>query len=126
MNEGDSALTLFERSLRLNPLDPFAHFTKAGIGTAHAVMGRHDEAIPPTEQALAEVPGYGTAIQNLMVNYWHTGREADAREMAAQLSARAAPTTIAGYRKNIPYLPGRYLDDVFAAFRALGLPEGET
>ena len=126
VNDGDSALAFFERSRRLNPLDPFAYFTKIGIGTAHAVMGRHEEAIPPTEQALAEVPGYGTAIQNLLVNYWHTGRGADAREMAKELNARAAPTTIAGYRKNIPYLPGRYLDDVFEAFRAVGLPEGET
>jgi TolB-like protein len=123
VNDGDSALALFERSVRLNPLDPFAHFTKAGIGTAHAVMGRHDEAIPWAEQALAEVPGNGTAIQNLMVNYWHAGREADARKLAAQLRARAAPTTIAGYRKNVPYLPGRYLDDIFEAFRAVGLPE---
>ena len=126
VNDGDRALELFERSVRLNPLDPFAHFTKAGIGTAHAVMGRHAEAIPPTEQALAEVPGYGTAIQNLLVSYWHTGRTADAQQMAAQVNARAAPTTIAGYRRNIPYLPGRYLDEVFEAFRAVGLPEGET
>lgn len=123
VNDGESALAFFERSVRLNPLDPFAHFTKVGIATAHAVMGRHNEAIPWAEQVLAELPGFGTAIQNLMVNYWHTGREADAREMAAQLSARAAPTTISGYRENIPYLPGRYLDDVFEAFRALGLPE---
>jgi TolB-like protein len=126
INEGDRALAFFERSLRLNPLDPFGHFTKLGIGAAHGVMGRYDEAIPPTEQALAEVPGYGTALQHLLIFYWHTGREAKAREMAAQLSARAAPTTISGYRKNIPYLPGRYLDDVFTAFRAVGLPEGET
>jgi hypothetical protein len=86
-------------------------------------MGRHQEAIPWAEQALAEVPGNGTAIQNLMVNYWHAGREADAHELAKALSARAAPTTIAGYRKNVPYLPGRYLDDIFEAFRAVGLPE---
>jgi len=123
IGDGDTAVDFLERAMRLNPLDPFGHFTLLGLSTAHGCMGRYEAAIPYAEQALAEVPGFGSGLLNLVVYYWHAGRKEDARRMAAELMAREAPTTISGYSKNTPYLPGRYMDDILTAFRAVGIPE---
>ncbi len=123
IGEGDTAVAFLERAMRLNPLDPFGHFMLLGLGTAHGCMGRYEAAIPYTEQALAEVPGFGTGLMNLTVYYWHAGREADARRVAEELKASAAPTTISGFAKNTPFLPGRYMDDILTALRGVGMSE---
>ncbi len=54
--EPTEAIEAFERALRLSPLDPMSFYARFGIGDAHLVEGRLEEALRLYQQALSERP----------------------------------------------------------------------
>ena len=81
----EEAIRSFERSIRLNPLDPTLHVTLAGIGQILIEHRRFDEAVAVTKRALRQNASYSGIYRGLASALAHLGREAEAREAAARL-----------------------------------------
>ena len=80
----DLAITHFKTSLRLNPRDRRAgHLT--GIGIAHFLSRRFDEAATKLVVSLEELPTWTVTYRFLASCYAHMGRLDAAREIVARL-----------------------------------------
>ena len=82
----DLAITHLETSLRLNPRDRKArHLT--GIGWAHFVSRRFEDAAASLVVSLEEIPGWAVTYRHLAACYAHMGRLHEAREIVKRLRA---------------------------------------
>jgi adenylate cyclase len=80
----DLAIAHFETSLRLNPRDRRAgHLT--GIGVAHILSRRFDDAAAKLVVSLEELPNWAVTYRFLASCYAHMGRLGEAREIVARL-----------------------------------------
>jgi adenylate cyclase len=80
----DLAITHFETSLRLNPRDRKArHLT--GIGVAHFLNRRFDEAETKFVISLEELPTWAVTYRFLASCYAHMGRLGEAQGIVARL-----------------------------------------
>jgi adenylate cyclase len=72
------SIACFEKALRLSPLDPINFNCYAGIGAAHYLDARLDDAILWMEKALAANPGARWIYRQLVPAYIDAGRGEDA------------------------------------------------
>jgi adenylate cyclase len=98
-NRPAPAIDAFERSIRLSPLDPARWGSEGGLGFAHLLAGRYQEAIEWTARAVHVNPRatFIAACQAAACGY--LGRSDEARECIRRL-AEFVPgfTTITGFR----------------------------
>ena len=80
----DLAIQHFETSMRLNPRSQRG-FHLAGIGTAHFVTRRFDEASAALRVSLEEVPAFAPAYRTLAACYGHQGRLSEAQSIIKRL-----------------------------------------
>jgi len=93
--QADLAIQHFETSMRLNPRSQRG-FHLAGIGTAHFVTRRFDEASAALRVSLEEVPAFAPAYRTLAACYGHLGRLDEAQSIIkrlASLTPVVVPTT---------------------------------
>jgi adenylate cyclase len=90
----DSAIEHFEISLRLSPRDPFGALTVIGIGMAHFLARRFEEAIARLLVGLEQVPSFAYAYPVLVACYAHAGRLVAARQALARLRAVAPAAAV--------------------------------
>jgi adenylate cyclase len=91
----EAAIRHFETSMRLNPRSQRG-FHLAGIGLAHLVNHRFEDALAALRVSLEEVPGFTPAYRTLAACYAHMGRLDDARSILKRLLALTpvvVPTT---------------------------------
>jgi len=69
----------------LSPVDATLSLTFGGIGSALIELGRFDEAIVAGKKAQRLNPAYQIPYRCLASAFAHLGRDAEAREAAAQL-----------------------------------------
>jgi adenylate cyclase len=81
----EEAIRIFERSMRLSPLDPLHHASLAGMGFALIELRRFDEAVAVCKKALRQSSSDGVAYRGLAAALAHVGRDAEARKAAARL-----------------------------------------
>ncbi|MGV7214705.1 tetratricopeptide repeat protein [Bradyrhizobium sp. UFLA05-112] len=81
----EEAIPSFERAIRMSPVDPRLHLMLAGMGQALIELRRFDEAIAAGKRALRQCPSFSGAHCCLTSALAHLGRDAEAREAAAQL-----------------------------------------
>jgi adenylate cyclase len=82
--QADLAIQHFETSMRLNPRGQRG-FHLAGIGMAHFVTRRFDEASAALRVSLEEVPAFAPAYRALAACYGHQGRLAEAQSIIKRL-----------------------------------------
>ncbi len=84
--EPEVAIGHLNTSLRLNPrgLRPM-HML--GIGAAHFLSRRFDEAVPILHASIQELPNFGQTYRFLAATYAHLGRLAEARDAIIRLRA---------------------------------------
>jgi adenylate cyclase len=80
------AIEHFETSMRLNPRGQRG-FHLAGIGTAHFVNHRFEDALAVLRISLEEVPAFSPAYRTLAACYAHMGRLDEARSILKRLAA---------------------------------------
>jgi len=80
----DLAIEHFETSLRLSPRARVG-WGLAGIGIAHFLSRRFDEAVPKLLLAIQEDPSFPYPYYYLAACYAHMGRLGDSREIVARL-----------------------------------------
>ena len=85
LGEPADAIKLFERAIRLSPLDLFAFIACAGMSAAHLFAGRYDEALSWVRKASHEEPNAATTWQLAAVAYALSDRIVEARKAMARL-----------------------------------------
>lgn len=84
-NDPEPAIALWERAIRLSPLDPSMGALLLGLGTAHLMAQRNAEALPFLQRAVQEAPKFLTTHRILIHCLTRLGRVEDARAAAARL-----------------------------------------
>ena len=93
----EEAVSSFERSIRLSPVEPRLHMIVSGIGYALIELRRFDEAIVAGKKALRHNPSYSAAYRILASAFAHLGRDAEVREAAVRLLERDPAFTISAW-----------------------------
>jgi adenylate cyclase len=118
-----TAISNFERAIRLSPVDPERHIFLMGTGYALCLAGRPDDAVGFARRALSERPDYPPAVEVRTVAYAAAGRIDEARRSVQDL-IRVAPqlrlSTLAGFMG--PHRP-EALTMWTESLRRAGLPE---
>ena len=117
----EPATEKFERALRLSPLDPANFNNHVGIGSAHEVAGRYDEAAAMYRRALEEQPHALWIYRNLASALAGAGRLPEAKEAYAVVMRAYPDLTEAKYRQAMVFSPAT-LDRIVANLKKLGLP----
>jgi len=84
--QADLAIQHFETSMRLNPRSQRG-FHLAGIGFAHFVNHRFEDALAALRVSLEEVPAFAPAYRALAACYAHMGRLDEARSILKRLAS---------------------------------------
>ena len=124
LGEPADAIERFERSMRLSPLDPFAYFGCAGMGLAHLLAGRSDEAVSWARKASQEQPNWATALRVAAIAYALSDRIAEAREAMTRLREIDPGLRLSNLARVAP--PFRRPEDLARyteGLRKAGLPE---
>jgi adenylate cyclase len=117
----EQAIEKFERALRLSPLDPANFNNHVGIGSAHEVAERYDQAAAMYRRALEEQPHALWIYRNLASSLAGAGRMAEAREAYAQVMRAYPDLTAAKFRQAMVF-SSTTLDRIVANLQKLGLP----
>ena len=118
----ERAIAHFERALRLSPLDPMNFNNYVGIGSAHEVAGRYDDAVAMYRRALQERPHADWILRNLVSALSGAGRLDEAAVEFKSLIVAYSDLTLSKFRKAMVFSPAT-LDRMCANLRKAGLPE---
>jgi adenylate cyclase len=93
-----------------------------GIGAAHFVAGRYDEAIAWTQKGLSQHPEAYWAYRVLVPALVHAGRKEEAKRAVTFLKESFPGLTISKVRHALVYGPGT-MDRIIEGLREAGLPD---
>ena len=126
--ETKTAISYFERSVRLNPLGRTADFY-FGHALAHFAAGEYELVIEWTAKALRERPNFATAMRYEAASLGLVGRLEEGRQAVVRLLQLVPDFTIARARRHIEVdmnsvfkTPG-VADSIYEGLRRSGLPE---
>jgi adenylate cyclase len=124
LGQADRAVDLFDRAVRLSPLDPEMAFFLAGRGFACLMLGRNAEALDAGTRSIPLQPGRVTGYRVVIAALHALGRRGEARA-AAQRYVAANPAGARVFAERIRHLfsDDRLNDLLIDALRATGLPE---
>ncbi|MGO4705417.1 adenylate/guanylate cyclase domain-containing protein [Microvirga sp. 2MCAF38] len=122
LDDPDTAVQHFERSLRLSPFDPLAFNCDMGIGCAHFIAGRYEQAILWQEKALIESPSSLWIHRNLVPTYALAGQHEKAQWSMREL-LKAYPTLRISDVLNALVFSKSVNDRIGEGLRLAGLPE---
>lgn len=101
-------------AIRLSPVDPEMARTLGGIGVAHYLAGRFEEAIRVTAESLRLRPGFHGGQRLHCASLAQAGRVEEARALFARMRVEQPQLSAAWLRLNVPYqtpaLMNRFLD----------------
>ncbi len=117
--EPETAIEHFERAIRLSPLDSMNFNCCFGIGAAHFVATRDEEAVSWIKKGIAERPGAIWVFRLLVATYGNLGRIDEARPYVDALRREYPRITLADVAKATPLFSDRYL----AGLKKVGWPE---
>jgi adenylate cyclase len=127
-NRPSPAIDAFERSIRLSPLDPARWSSEGGLGFAHLLAGRYEEAVEWADRALDVHPKATFIAGFKAAACGYLGRGDDARDCVRRLSEFVPGfTTIAGFKRAwVKFCSSTALGIYLEGLRKAGLPEGES
>jgi adenylate cyclase len=118
----ETAIEQFEHAIRLSPFDPMDFICLFGIGVAHFIAGRYDEAIAWTKKGLSQNPESYWAHRVLVPALVHAGRKEEAKHAATVLMESFPGLTISKVRRALVYGP-RTMDRIVEGLREAGLSD---
>jgi adenylate cyclase len=117
------AIDYFHRAMRLSPIDPEKGIALSGIGMSYLMLERYDEALTWGENALREMPNYGSSHRVVIGALVGLGRLDEARSAASRLM-EAFPTFTLTLQKRInPWRDQAFAERYVEALRVAGVPE---
>ena len=121
--DAEEAITGFERSLRLSPLDPFSFNSYIGLGLSHFALGKPDEAVQWTRRAMREKVGMTWAYRDLATFLTAAGKVNEAKAALAKLVETRPYLTIAAVAKALSFMEPSLLRRYVEGLRIAGLRE---
>ena len=118
----ERALPHFERALRLSPLDPMNFNNYVGMGSAHEVAQRYDEAVACYRRALQERPHAYWIQRSLVTSLAGAGRMDEAATELKSMLIAYPDLTVTKFRNAMVFSPAT-MDRMCANLRKVGLPE---
>mgnify|MGYP003507621796 CR=1 FL=1 len=118
-----TAIDHFNRSLRINPLDPMIGQIRSGLGGALLALGRTEESVATLEKALVEAPEYTASCMGLAIGYFELGRIDEAKRFGQKLLQREPGMTIARTMQASPYTTPVMRSIIERGLRGAGIPE---
>ena len=118
----DLAIELFERALRLSPLDPMNFNNYVGIASAHEIAGRYDEAVSQYRRALQERPQATWLYRHTVASLVGAGRMDEVAAEMGRLLAVYPDYTVSRFIKAMVFTPAT-LERMAANLKKAGLPD---
>ena len=118
----DRAIEYFQRALRLSPLDPMNFNNYVGMGSAHEIAERYDEAATLYRRGLQERPHALWILRNLVSSLVGAGRIDEAKVEFVRLCAAYPGFTITKFKKAMVFSPAM-LDRMAAHLKTIGVPD---
>lgn len=115
------SIECLEKAIRLSPLDPINFNCFAGLGAAHFLQGRHDEAVHWLEKALAANPEARWIYRPLIPAYVAAGRMEEARR-GLRLLLKAYPTLTCEKVRGAMLYSAPTMDRICDGLAQAGLP----
>jgi len=121
-DQPQKAIENFERALRLSPIDPMNFNNYVGLGSAHEVAQKYDEAAAFYRRALEERPNAGWIYRNLASSLSGAGRVEEAKRAFAEMLRYYPDLTVAKFKQAMVFstVP---LNRMAENLRKLGLPD---
>jgi len=117
------AIDHFQRAMRLSPIDPEKGIALSGIGMSYLMLERFDEALRWGEDALREMPNYGSSHRVVIGALVGLQRLDEARAAARRLM-EAFPTYTLSLQKQInPWRDDAFAERYVQALRVAGVPD---
>jgi adenylate cyclase len=117
------AIEHFHRAMRLSPVDPEKGIALSGIGMSYLMLERYEEALTSGENALREMPNYGSSHRVVIGALVGLGRLDEAGAAARRLM-EAFPTYTIGLQRQInPWRDQAFCERYLEALRIAGVPE---
>ncbi|MCB5176848.1 adenylate/guanylate cyclase domain-containing protein [Microvirga lenta] len=120
--DAETAISHFERALRLSPFDPMAFNCDMGIGAAHFIAGRYEESIAWQEKALMAHPNSAWIHRNLAPAYALAGQRGKAAESVRELLKAYPGMRISDVTSALAFTD-EVLGRIAEGLRLAGLPE---
>jgi adenylate cyclase len=117
------AIDHFHRAMRLSPIDPEKGIALSGIGMSYLMLERHEEALVAGEDALREMPNYGSSHRVVIGALVGLGRVEEARLAARRLMAAFPDYTLALQRQINPWRDEAFAERYLDALRVAGVPD---
>jgi adenylate cyclase len=117
------AIDHFHRAMRLSPVDPEKGIAMSGIGMSYLMLERHEEALAWGQNALREMPNYGSSHRVVIGALVGLSRLDEARA-AAWRFMEGFPTYTLSLQKQInPWRDEMFAERYIEALRIGGIPE---
>jgi len=123
LGDGDTAIRELRTSLHLMPFEPIRHLNFIGIGCAHFVAGRYDQAAIWARSGVEAHPGSFWAARVLIAAAVHAGARDEARRVRRWLLRRDPELTVARVEKAWPFQPA-FVTRLCAGLETAGVPSG--
>ena len=122
LDDPETAIDQFERSLRLSPFDPMAFNCEVGIGGAHFIARRYEAAAQWMEKALRSKPSATWVHRTLAPAYALAGELDKARDSVGELLKDYPEIRISDILQALAFSK-EVLDRFAEGLRQAGLPE---
>ena len=117
------AIDHFHRAMRLSPIDPEKGIALSGIGMSYLMLERFDEALQWGEQALREMPNYGSSHRVVIGALVGLQRLDEARGAARRLLEVFPTYNLTLQRQINPWRDEAFSERYLDALRAAGVPD---
>ena len=117
------AIEHFQRAMRLSPLDPEKGIALSGIGMSYLMLKRNEEALSWGEEALREMPGYGSSYRVVIGALVGLGRVDEAKVAAQRMMAVFPTYTVSLQREINPWRDHAFAERYLEALLLAGVPD---
>jgi adenylate cyclase len=117
----EEAINLAKQAIRLNPFPQIYYFST--LGEALCLAGQYEEAIEAHKKALHLNPKHSFSMLNLAVAYSLSGREEEAKAMAAEYLMINSRFSVKGWEMGVPYKNRADTALLADTMRKVGLPD---
>ena len=109
--------------MRLSPLDPEKGIALSGIGMSYLMLQQFEDALSWGEQALREMPGYGSSHRVVICALVGLGRLEEARAAARRLMEAFPTYTVSLQREINPWRDTAFAERYLAALSLAGVSD---
>ena len=123
LGDSDGAIRELRTALHLMPFEPLRHITFIGMGCAHFVAERYDQAASWIRSGVEDYPESDWAERIAVAAVALTGARQEARRMGRRLLRKEPELTISQARQAWPFTPA-FMSRLADGLDIAGLPQG--